>query len=98
MYDWAKARDDEAYAHEVLESISPVEAFPDRLWVLVDHVGTYTLDGCSGAMMFCNHGCNGTYNLGRATGFTEANVDIRDRDKGASRIIYPRARSIQASD
>ncbi len=101
MYDWATKRDDEAYAytHEVLESILLWKPFQTGYGFWLTTLGRTHSTVDSGAMMFCNHGCNGTYNLGRATGFTEAeaNVDLRDRDNGASRIIYPRARSIQAS-
>ncbi len=78
MYAWSEVRNDEAYAHEVLESISAVEAFQTGygFWSTVLGRTHSTVD--SGLMMFCNHGCSGTYNLGRVTGFTEANVDLKE--------------------
>lgn len=89
MYDWAEERDDEAYAYEVLESISAVEAFQTGYGFWSTALGRTHSTVDSGALMFCNHGCNGTYNFGRATGFTEANVDLKEPPE--SIVRKPRA-------
>ncbi len=78
MYSWAEERDDEAYAYEVLESISAVEAFQTGYGFWSNALGRTHSTVDSGPLMFCNHGCNGTYNLGHVSGFTEANVDLKE--------------------
>mmetsp|Transcript_12306 Transcript_12306/g.18875 ORF Transcript_12306/g.18875 Transcript_12306/m.18875 type:complete len:550 (+) Transcript_12306:162-1811(+) len=78
MCDWADQYDGEAYAYEVLKSISAVEAFKTGYGFWSTELGRAHSTVDSGAMMFCNHGCNGTYNFGRVTGFTEANVDLKE--------------------
>lgn len=89
MYGWAEVREDAAYADEVLESISAVEAFQTGYGFWTTTLGRTHSTGNSGPLMFCNHGCNGTYNFGHATGFTEANVDLKEPPE--SIIRKPRA-------
>mmetsp|Transcript_17103 Transcript_17103/g.25779 ORF Transcript_17103/g.25779 Transcript_17103/m.25779 type:complete len:538 (-) Transcript_17103:119-1732(-) len=77
MYYWAEENYDEAYASEVYDSISAVEAFSIGYGFWSTLLGRTHSTVDSGALMFCNHGCNGTYNYGVITGFTEANVDLK---------------------
>jgi len=77
MYYWAEENYDKAYASEVYDSISAVEAFSIGYGFWSTLLGRTHSTVDSGALMFCNHGCNGTYNYGVITGFTEANVDLK---------------------
>ena len=78
MYYWVEENyNEEAYASEVFESISVVEAFSTGYGVWSTFLGRTHVKVESSILMFCNHGCNGTYNYGVVTGFTEANVDLK---------------------
>ena len=76
MSDWAEEHENEAFGSEVLESFHRLVAFETGYGFWSVELGRAHATVDSGAMMFCNHGCNGSYNLGIVTGFTEVNVDL----------------------
>jgi len=65
LYYWADENEDdeEDYVEEVFESVSAVVGFSEGYGFWSSLLGRSHSTVDSGLMMFCNHGCNGTYNL-----------------------------------
>jgi len=62
--------------HELYEETNDYVSYLDAYGYLAEPWGQpqYTVD--SGLMTFVNHGCNGTFNCGLETNFTEVSIDL----------------------
>lgn len=85
LYEWAEENDDyeEEYVEEVFESVNAIVGFSTGYGFWGSLLGRTHSTVDSGLQMFCNHGCNGSYNYNAPDGFNgnEADIDLNQPPK-----------------
>eukprot|EP00986_Skeletonema_menzelii_P012980 scaffold7348_cov144-Skeletonema_menzelii.AAC.2 len=76
LYEWAD-EDEEDYVQEVFESVNAIVAFSIGYGFWLSLLGRTHSTVDSGLQMFCNHGCNSTYNYSaKGVDGNEADIDL----------------------